>query len=182
MRKTLLLALLAATAISQAQVNTIPVGPFVTATQLMENFDTIPSGSYFGASLFQPPMAGTVYALNPPNMVDIMPPPGWQPPAFSPPNTCIGTGTDLGIRVSPVMRRFGGYFRNAPNIFGIAPTAAKIVFYDQSNNFIGAVGVPLTNTWTWRGWWTNPRFSRIEIYGGAGPGGVELDNIEVRPV
>lgn len=180
MRKTLFLALIAFSAVASAQVTPI-TGPFPTFAICQENFDSILGGSYAAAPLFTPPMYGTIYALNSPNLIDIMPPPGWQPPALSAPNTAVGTGTDLGIRVSPIMRRFGGWFRNAPNSAGIAPQFAKVVFYDSSGVFIGSVGIPVTNTWTWFGWKVNPKFSRVEIYSGF-PGGIELDDIEVRPV
>jgi len=181
MRKLVFLALLAAAAVSHAQVTAIG-GPFPTFAQLQENFDLIPSGSYAVQPIWQSPAFGNVYALNPPNLVDILPPPFWQPPALSAPNTCVGNNTDLGITIGPIaMRRFGGWFRNMPNAAGVAPTFAKIVFVDQSGVFIGATGIPLTNTWTWFGWKVNPKFAEVDIYGSAGPGGVELDNIEVRP-
>ena len=179
MRKILLLALFGVSACSMAQV--VPIGgPFPTFPQLQENFDLIPAGSYSFSPIFQSPAVAIVYALNP-GTVDIMSPPFWQPPALSAPNTCVGTATDLGIRISPSMRRFGGWFRNMPNAAGIAPTFAKLSFIDASGVVIGATGIPLTNTWTWFGWKTNPKFVKVEIYGSAGPGGVELDDIEARP-
>lgn len=181
MRKTILFALFAVSAASHAQVVAIG-GPFPTFPQLQENFDLIPSGSYNSAPIWQSPAVGNVFALNPPNLVDILPPPGWQPPAFSAPNTCVGNNTDLGITVGPIpMRRFGGWFRNMPNAAGVAPTFAKIKFVDSTGGFIGSVGIPLTNTWTWFGWKVNPKFSQVDIYGSAGPGGVELDDIEAKP-
>lgn len=180
MRKTLLLALLAASAASQA--NVVTCAWFPATAPFIENFDLIPSGSYNACPIFSAPNVGLVYALNPPAMVDIMPPPFWQPPALSPPNTCIGTATDVGIRVSPDMRRFGGWFRNAPNAAGIAPNFAKFLFYDASNNFLGSIGTTLSNTWSWRSFRTFPqKFARVEIYGSAGPGGVEMDDIRISP-
>src|SRR5690348_15342178 len=146
MRKTFLLALFAVSAASFAQINPIP-GPFPTAVQLMENFDTIPSSSYLSASIWQSPAAGVVYALNAPSLLDILTPVSPQPPAFTAPNTCVGNNTDIGITVAPVMRRFGAWFRNKPNSAGVAPTAAKIVFVDATGVVVGSVGIPLTNTW-----------------------------------
>jgi hypothetical protein len=179
MRKTILLALFAVSAASQAQVTAI-TGPFPTFPFLQENFDLIPAGSYASQPIWSAPAFGNVYALNAPFLVDIMPPPGWQPPAFNPPNTCVGNGTDIGITVGPIaMRRFGGWFRNSPNSAGVAPSFAKVVFVNSAGVAIGSVGIPLTNTWTWFGWKVNPKFSSVEIYGL--PGGVEIDDIEVKP-
>ena len=182
MRKLAFLSLLViSAAAAHAQVVACP-GPFPTAAQMKENFDLIPSGSYNSAPIWQSPIAGNVFALNPPGTVDILPPPFWQPPALSLPNTCVGTATDLGLTVSPVMRRFGGWFRNMPNTTGVAPTFAKVVFVDASGVVIGSVGIPLTNTWTWFGWKVNPKFYEVDIYSSLPYGGVELDDIEVRPV
>ena len=179
MRKTILFALFAVAAASHAQVVVIPSGPFATFPQLQENFDSIFPGSYASQAIWTSPAFGNVYALNPPNLVDIMPPPGWQPPAWSAPNTCVGNGTDLGITIGPVpMRRFGAYFRNMPNSAGVAPTFAKVVFIDQTGVVVGSAPVALTNSFVWHGWKVNPKFAEVDIYGL--PGGVELDDIEVK--
>ena len=182
MRKLILFALFAVATASYAQVTVIPTGPFPTAAQMMEDFDSIAAGSYTSAPVWTSPIAGNVYALNPGGWLDIQPPVFPQPPAFSPPNTCVGVGSDIGITVAPIMRRFGAWFRNSPNSAGVAPTFAKVVFVDSTGVVVGSVGIPLTNTWVWHGWKVNPKFHEVDIYGSAGPGGVEIDDMEVKPV
>jgi hypothetical protein len=147
----------------------------------MENFDAIPAGNYLSHSVFSAPAVASVFALNPAGSLAIAPPVAPQPPAFSLANTCLGQGSDLGIKVLPVMRRFGAWFRNSPNSAGVAPTFAKLQFVDSTGVVVGTAGFALTNTWVWHGWKVNPKFFEIDIFGNAGPGGVELDNIEVKP-
>ncbi len=182
MRKFIVLLLLGSTAAAHAIV--IPLlAPFPTAAPMQEPFTAIAPGSYFATTVFSTPVLSTVYALQPGNgPLFIGPPPFWQPPALSPPNTLIGNGTDVAYRVVPSMRRFGGWFRNSPNSAGVAATFAKFAFFDASGNLIGTQGIPLTNTWTWRGFMTVPQlYSRVEIYGNIGGGGVEMDDVRVRP-
>lgn len=179
MRKTLLLALLAVSASSQALVFSNVF--FATAATHIETFDAIPAGSYVASQVFTAPMIGTVYALNAPSMLDIAPPPFWQPPAFNPPNTMLGNNTDIGLRVSPAQRRLGSYFRGCPDIFGIAPTGATLNFYAGAL-FLGTMSIPLTNNWVWFGFRTVPQlFDRVEIYGIGNVGWVEMDELRVRP-
>ena len=182
MRKFLLFALFAVSAASQAQTPLFT--PFAAPAPCMENFDSIFPGSYAGSVVFSSPVNGVIYALNTPNLLDIMAPPGWMPPANSLPNTCFGNGTDIGIRVQPKMRRFGAYFRAQPNAAGVAPGFAKVVFYDGAGNFMGSAGIALTGNFVYYGWYfapPAPKFARIEIYSSAGPGGVEIDDMEVLP-
>ena len=181
MRKLALLALLAVSASSHAIVFSAVF--FNTAATHIESFDAIPAGSYPAQTIFSPPtMIGTVYALNPPNLIDIAPPPFWQPPAFSPPHTMLGNNTDIGLRVTPNQRRIGAYFRACPDIFGIAPTGATLNFY-QGATFLGTGTITsLTGTWTWYGFMSVPQlFNRVEIYGTGNVGWVEIDELRVRP-
>lgn len=180
MRKTLFLSMLCASAASQALV--LPVPFFATPAPLREDFDSTASGNYVATPAFTLPAIGTAYALNPPGTMYVGIPFG--PPAFSPPHSLVGQGTDVGIRVVPSMRRFGGYFRASPNAAGIAPTAVRFRFYSASNVLLGIQTVPLTSTWTWRGFLTVPQlWQRVEIYGNipGSPGGVEMDNLRIRP-
>lgn len=179
MRKIALLGLLGVSAASHAIVVAAPFFP--TAASMRERFDTIPAGSYLATPVFSSPVIGFAYALNPPGTLTIGVPPG--PPAFTVPNTMYGSSTDIGIRVNPPMRRFGGFFRRAVNSAGVVSQVAKFVFYNGST-VIGTQTVPLTNTWTWRGFRTIPQlWDHVEIYGAIPgfPGGVDVDSIRVRP-
>jgi hypothetical protein len=181
MKKLVFLALLAVSACSQAIVLTSAF--FNTAVTHIETFDAIPAGSYPAQTIFSPPtMIGTVYALNFPNLIDIAPPPFWQPPAFNPPHTMLGNNTDIGLRVTPPQRRLGAYFRACPDIFGIAPTGAQLDFY-QGATFLGSGTIlSLTGTWTWYGFMSVPQlYDRVEIYGIGNVGWVEMDELRVRP-
>jgi hypothetical protein len=180
MRKLALLSLFCVTAASQAIV--VPIPFFATPPPARERFDTITAGMYAGTPIFSSPVIGFAYALNPPNTLYIGVPFG--PPALTPPHSMQGVMTDVGIRVNPPMRRFGGFFRGSASASGVIVTAAKFVFYNQSGGVIGTQTVPLTSTWTWRGFMALPqKYVRVEIYGNVpgAPGGVEMDSIRVRP-
>jgi hypothetical protein len=180
MRKWLAASLLGMAVSAQAIV--IPIPFFPTFVPMREDFDSIAPGSYLGVQVFSAPVTATAYALNPSmGTLDVFPA---TPPAASLPQTMFGNGTDIGIRVVPGMRRFGGLFRAKVLSSGVAPTAVRFVFYDINNNVIGMHTAPLTAAWTWRGCFTWPQlFHRVEIFGNVpgSPGGVEMDNIRVRP-
>ncbi|MEZ0325439.1 MAG: hypothetical protein ACAH95_06000 [Fimbriimonas sp.] len=181
MRKLLVFLMIGSAAASHAIV--VPLlAPFPTTAPMMEPFTTIGPGLFFATPVFSTPVLSTAYALAPGSgQIYVGPPPFWQPPALSPPHTMIGMGTDVAFRVFPSMRRFGGWFRNSPNTAGVGATFAKFAFYDSAGNLIGTQGIPLTNTWTWRGFMTVPAlYSRVEIYGNIGGGGVEMDNVRIR--
>jgi hypothetical protein len=182
MRKVVALLVVAAGA-AAAHPIVIPVLFFGTPAIAQENFDAIPAGNYFGQNVFTPPVFGTVFmAPGGTGPLFIGPPPGFQPPPFSAPNTCFGQSSGIALRVGPNMRRFGAYFRNQPNSAGVAATMAKIAFFN-GNAFLGSQSFPLTNTWTWQGFMTVPqKFNRVEIYGNMASGsGVEMDDMRVRP-
>jgi hypothetical protein len=180
MRKWLVFSLLAASVAAQAIV-IYPMPFFPTASPMQEDFDSIAPGSYFGVQVFSAPVTATAYALNPGfGMIDVL---TATPPALSAPQTLVGNGTDVAIRMFPGMRRFGGYFRGNVTASGVAPTAARFDFYSISNVLIGSQTVPLTGAWTWHGFMTVPQlWNRVEIFGNASGsfGGVEMDDIRVR--
>lgn len=178
MRKCCFLLALAAVGAAQAQVT--PSAWFSPPLIFQENFDTIPSGPYLAVGVLGFP--AFAYRTTPGGWLSVAPPVGPNPPAFSPANTMMGVNSGVGIQIIAPMRRFGGYFRTNINTAGLANTNAKIVFYSQSGNVIGSVGINLSPVWTQFAWQTNPRWTHVEIYGGPfGPGGVEMDSVWVRP-
>jgi hypothetical protein len=180
MRKLALLSLLFVSAASQAIV--VPIGFFATPPPARERFDTIAAGSYGATPIFSAPVLGLAYALNSPNTLSIGVPFG--PPAFTPPHSMQGVMTDVGIRVNPPMRRFGGFFRSSASASGVVVTAAKFVFYNPNGVVIGTQTVNLSPVWTWHGFMALPqKYVRVEIYGNVPgfPGGVEMDSLRVRP-
>jgi hypothetical protein len=182
MRKVVaLLAFATVAAASQAIVLSVPC--FATPVFLQEDFDSIPAGNYFAQAVFSAPAIGTVFmAPGGAGPLYIGPPPGFQPPALSPLNTCFGQSSGIALRVVPNMRRFCANFRNQPNSAGVAATMVKIAFYNGAT-LLGTQTFPLTNAWTQQAFMTVPQlFNRVEIYGNMPNGeGVEMDDMRVRP-
>lgn len=179
MRKFCIPLVLAAAGAAQAQVS--PSAWFTPPPVFQEDFDSITAGSYPNVGVFGfPAMAYSPIAGG---WLDVAPPVFPNPPAFSPANTMIGVGTGVGYKVVIPMRRFGGYFRANINTAGVINTNVRFIFFDQAGNIIGGVSANLSPFWTQMAWQTVPKWSRVEIYGAPfGPGGVEMDNVWVRPV
>ena len=172
MRKILVLLFASAAVASQAIV--IPIGFFGTPPALRSNFDSMAAGSYTSFPVFSG--NGIAAALGPGSLIV-------GPPFLSSPNGMSGSNADVLIRMNIPMRRFGGRFRNMVLSTGVAATAATFKFFDASGTFLGSNTVPLTPTWTWQGFLTNPKWVRVEIYGNIPgfQGGVVMDNLRVRP-
>jgi hypothetical protein len=181
MRKVVaLLSLALAAAIAHPAA--IPIPFFPTPVFAQENFDAIPAGPYFAAPAFSAPVVGAVFmAPGGAGPLDISPPPGFLPP-LSPPHTCYGQSSGIGVRVFPDMRRFGAYFRNRPNIGVVPATFVKIEFYNN-NTLVGSNFFPLNSTWTWHGYMLVPtKYNRVLIFGNTPNGaGVDMDDMRVRP-
>jgi hypothetical protein len=172
--KKLLLSLSALAAPFAAQAIVIPIFFPFTPT-MSENFDTFTPGTYSTHPVFggfgTTNMIGTGGLL----VVD-----NFQVPALSAPNCFWGRGVDVEWKVPVPMRRFGGWFRRVQ--VGVVINSATFRFYDASNNPLGSMTVPLTNTWTWRGFRTLPaKWSRVEVIGnGPFPGLVAHDDVRIR--
>jgi hypothetical protein len=178
MRKYCFALLLAATGAAQAQVTTSAW--FTPPPVFQENFDSILPGSYTNVGVFGFP--AVAYRTTAGGWLDVGPPIFPNPPAFSPLNTIIGVNSGVGYKVSLPMRRFGGYFRSNVNSAGVANTSARLLFFDQAGNLIGAVTINLGPVWTQFAWQTVPKWRRVEVYGAPfGIGGVEMDSVWVRP-
>jgi hypothetical protein len=172
MRKLLILAFASAAVVSQAIV--IPIPFFTTAPALRSNFDSMSPGSYTSFPVFSG--NGLAVALGPGSLLV-------GPPFLSAPNGMSGFNADVLIRVNIPMRRFGGRFRNVVLSTGVAATAATFKFFDASGTPLGTQTVPLTATWTWHGFFTNPKWVVVQIFGNIPgfQGGVVMDNLRIRP-
>jgi hypothetical protein len=174
MKKLLLLLSLASIPLVASPI-VFPVPPFPTPSILQETFDTTATGAY----LSNPTFGGIgVYGRIGPINACMVATANLVPP-LSPPHSMFGRGCDVQWKVNVPMRRFGGWFRSTPS--GPLSTTATFNFFDAANNPIGTITVPLTPVWTWRGFLTIPKWSRVEVIGNASlPGYVAHDNVRVR--
>ena len=170
MRKLLALTIFASIA-AASQAIVFPVGPFAPTS--VDTFDTYAAGGFLAHPVFAG--LGVAQAIGSGGALVIGPP----SPFLSGPNGMFGRGVDVNIKINGQRRRFGGGFRNV--LAGIVPaTTVKFKFYDVTNTLIGTATAPLTAAWTWRGYITVPKWTRVEIYGNAGlPGYVAMDNLRL---
>ncbi len=173
MKRIALLALIVSSAASHALVFPI-FAPFPTPVFLQEGFDTTLAGSYGTLPVFSG--IGTASAIGPGVMV-VTPYPG----VVSVPHLMVGRSADVEIKTVVPMRRFGGYFNSG--FFGLFSSTATFNFFDASNTPIGSMTVPLTPVMQWYGFFTIPKWQRVEIIGNVPgfQGLVGMDSLRIRP-
>lgn len=174
MRKYVLFLLMAVASASQAIV--IPIPFFPTAPALIETFDTTAPGAYMAFPVFGG--LGGAARIGTAGLLNVGPP----SPFVTAPNGMFGRGVDVNIKINGQMRRFGGFFRST-NFILTPPTIATFKFYDSSNVLIGVGAAPISPAWSWIGFGTIPKWSRVEIFGnGSSPGYVAMDQLRMRPM
>jgi hypothetical protein len=174
MKKLAVFAFVIAAGAIQAQVT--PTTPFATPAIFQENFDSTAANTYSALSIFGTP--ATAQQIGAGAGLVVQPYPG----LISNPHLMVGNGVDIAINTTVPMRRFGAWFRSG--FFGVFSSAARVFFYDASNNLIGSPqSIILTSNFVWYGWTANPKWKRIEIYGVVPgfPGAVGLDSMTIRP-
>lgn len=173
MRKLLVLALIGASAASQAFVAPFPFFP--TSPALIERFDTTAAGAYPLFPVFSG--LGICQRIGTGGLLNVGPP----SPFVTTPNGVFGRGVDIQVRINAQMNLFGGFFKQG--LFGIVPpTTATFNFYTASNVLIGGMTVPLTASWQWLGFVVIPKWSRVDIIGnGPLPGYIVMDSIRMFP-
>src|SRR3569832_904653 len=102
MKKIATLALIAAAALSQAQVTSSTT--FITPPAFQETFDSITTGTYAGLPVFTSPAVATQIGTG--TGLVVRPWPGVP----TTPNMMYGDGVDVSIRTLIPMKRFGGFF------------------------------------------------------------------------
>ena len=171
MRKLLSLALLA-TAATACHAIVFPSAPFPPTST--ENFDSYVAGGYISHPVFGG--LGVASRIGVQGALQIGPP----SPFLSGPNGMFGRGVDVNIAINGQRRRFGGGFHNVAAGIPFA-TMVKFRFFTASNVLIGTGTAPVTGAWSWIGWVTIPKWSRVEIYGNSPlPGYVAMDNLRMR--
>jgi hypothetical protein len=174
MKKLVALALIAATSVVSYATVTF-TGPFAAPLILQETFDSITPSTYNTLPVFGVPAVATRIGTG--GSLVVRPWPGVP----STPNMMYGDGVDVRIKTSIPMRRFGGFFRSG--VVGVFSSMATFVFYDASNTVIGSQSVPMTTSWQWVGFITNPKWKTVEIYGNVPgfAGAVAMDWLRMRP-
>jgi hypothetical protein len=171
MRKTFILAFALAAISASAQIVSVPLFP--TSPSLIENYDALPVGSFPAISIFGG--TGSAKRIGSGGALIV----GHFGPK-TPPNMMFGRGVDVSVHIKPAMTFFGGYFKQALS----SPKVTKVTFkfFDAANNPIGSVTKPLTPVWTWIGFKTTPKWTRVDVLGnGALHGYVAFDATRVRP-
>ncbi len=172
MKRNLILLFTGATIAANAVV--FPFPNFPTTPNWKEKYDSLAPGAYANFPIFSG--NGIANRIGIGGALNVGPP--LNP--FTPPNGMFGRNVDVEIRVNASLRFFGGRFVQAP--FGFTVTQATFKFYDVNNIFIGSGVAPITPNWTFIGWITFPKWTRVEIIGNASqPGYVGFDNTKARP-
>jgi hypothetical protein len=150
-------------------------GPFATPPVWIESYDSLPNGGSNTIPMFGGWGVGNRIGTN--GQLWVGPPPVWNVTA---PNSLYGRGVDVEIVALIPMRRFGGMFARMPPGLVQSPVGT-FTFYDNSNNVIGSVTVPISANFTWRGFRTFPRWKRVEIIGSSPiPGHIAMDQTRIR--